>query len=392
MHVARALQHSGAHDLRAVVPETNRRPRLIPTWTYRFDPRTANTSVPLADHPTQRIARGLAVMEVLRALKNDGFSPDAVIGHGGWGETLFVRDVWPSTRVILYSEYYYRAQGGDVDFDPEFPIAELELRGAQARARNIGMSQALFDADVGVAPTMWQASTFPAYFQNKLSIIHEGVDTGLIRPDPKAQIIFNRDGTKLRAGDEVVTFVSRNLEPYRGYHVFMRALPEILARRPSAHAVIVGGDGVSYGRAPPSGKTWKGIFLKEVQGNLDMKRVHFVGRIPHPDFVRLMQISAAHVYLTYPFVLSWSMLEAMSAEALVIASRTPPVSEVLTDGVNGILFDFFDVKALVEAVADALTIGERHRKLRRNARAFVQSKFDLSNECLKKWLELIENI
>src|SRR5262249_39707104 len=159
-------------------------------------------------------------------------------------------------------------------------------------------------------PTIWQRSRYPAIYQPRISVIHEGVDTEIVKPDPNASITIN-DTLRLTAADEVVTYVSRNLEPYRGFHVFMRAIPEILKRRPNAYIVIVGGDEVSYGRAHISGKPYRQVMLEEVP--VDPDRVHFVGKIPYNIYLQLLQVSGAHVYLTYPFVLSWSMIEAMAA-------------------------------------------------------------------------------
>jgi glycosyltransferase involved in cell wall biosynthesis len=195
----------------------------------------------------------------------------------------------------------------------------------------------------------------------------------------------------LRPGDEVVTFVARQLEPYRGYHVLMRSLPLLQKLRPNARIVIVGEDGVSYGNAPPNGETWKSVFLKEVAGNLDMRRVHFVGRLPHPLLTRLMQVSAAHVYLTYPFVLSWSLLEAMSIGALIIGSNTLPVQEVIEHEINGLLTDFFDPQGLAHTVADALDNSEKLAHLRAAARETIVSNYDLKSICLPGQIEFVMN-
>ena len=252
------------------------------------------------------------------------------------------------------------------------------------------MTLALLDADVGVAPTRWQASRFPDALRRKITVVHEGVDTGVARPDPNAVLHLRGPGVVLRPGDEVVTYVARNLEPHRGFHVFMRALPGILKDRPKAHVVTVGGDGASYGPGPAGGGTWKEFMLREVGHRLDLSRVHFVGRLPYAALLRVLQVSAAHVYLTYPFVLSWSVLDAMSAGALVIGSRTPPVEEVIEDGRNGVLVNFFDVDGLAGAVAEALAAPGRHAGLRRAVRETVRARYDLRSRCLPAWLGLVQ--
>lgn len=325
----------------------------------------------------------------MQRLRSEGYTPDLVIAHGGWGEALFVRDVWPRARVIQHAEFYHAAEGADVGFDPEFSPASFSIR-LQIRTRNAVMAQALLDADRAVAPTRWQASRFPPDLHPKIAVVHEGIDTDLARPDSTASVTLGRRNVVLRAGDKVVTYVARHLEPYRGYHVFMRALPAILARCPDARVVIVGSDGAAYG-PPPHGTTWKRRFLDEVRGRLPMDRVHFVGQVPRPLFLRLMQVSAAHVYLTYPFVLSWSMLEAMSAGALVVGSRTPPVQEVIEDGCNGVLRDFFDVDGIADAVTEALLDSKRFEPLRKAARQTIIARFDLRRVCLPAWLDLIHD-
>lgn len=393
LHFAHALKRAGAHELLAVTHEENKRARLIPTRTYAFAPKRLKEH-PFVDHYAQRVARGLAAAELLVALRQEGYAPDLVIGHGGWGETLFVKDVWPKTKIILHAEFYYDAEDNDVGFDPEFgpdPRADAAVR-YRIRTRNAAMLQALTDADQGVAPTRWQASRFPDHLRSKIAIIHEGIETNRAKPDPQASVKLNRDDVILRPGDEVVTFVNRNFEPYRGYHIFMRALPEILRRRPKARVILVGGDGVNYGSAPPNDRTWRKIFLDEVRDALDMSRVHFVGKIPHPSYLRVLQVSAAHVYLTYPFVLSWSMLEAMSAGALVIGSATPPVEEVIDHGRNGLLSPFFDAKALADSVIEVLADPKAYAVLRSAARQSILDAYDLNQVCLPAWLKMIEAV
>jgi glycosyltransferase involved in cell wall biosynthesis len=391
-HVASALQQQPGNQLLALVPAGHTGPKIIRTREYPFDPRQARTNFPLAGRYTDRVARGAAAVAVMRKLRAEGFAPDLVIGHCGWGETLFVRDVWPDCRILLHAEFFYRAQDSDVDFDPEFPPPDVESLRLEMRTRNSTTIIGLLDADRGITPTAWQASLFPEKLRTNITVLHEGIDTDVIRPSPAASVALDASGLELRPGDEVVTFVNRDLEQYRGYHIFMRALPRILERRPKARAIIVGGNGVSYGAAAPAGKSWREIFFHEVRDRLDTRRVHFVGRVPHQTLLGLMQVSAAHVYLTYPFVLSWSMLEAMSAGALVVGSRTPPVEEIITHGTNGILCDFFDVNGVADAVIDALTDQARYQPLRDAARRSVVERYDLKGVCLPAWLALCQEI
>jgi len=388
VHVASALQRQG-HRVMALVPETNNRPRIVPTETYRFEPPPNVPSTDLSAHFGERALRGSAAADGMLRLKASGFTPGVVVGHGGWGETLFVHDIWPAARVIVHAEFYYTPDNADVGFDREFTSLPTISQAIRLRTRNSAMVQALVDADAAIAPTLWQASRFPPLLRDSLTILHEGIDCKRALPNAQAGIRLSRDNILARCGDEVITFVNRNLEPYRGYHAFLRALPEVLRRRPNARAVIVGGNSVSYGPALPNGQSWKDRYLDEVRGELDMSRIHFVGMIPHNTFLQLMQVSAVHVYFTYPFVLSWSMLEAMSAGALVIGSRTAPVEEVIEDGVNGHLVDFFDRTGLVDRMVDALSAPNRFAALRHMARQTVLDRFDLHSVCLPRWMELV---
>ncbi|VAV95845.1 Putative glycosyltransferase, partial [hydrothermal vent metagenome] len=249
-------------------------------------------------------------------------------------------------------------------------------------------------ADAGISPTMFQADTYPAEFRSKISVIHDGIDTGVVGPDANARLVI--EGVcDLSREDEVITFVNRNLEPYRGYHIFMRALPALLKERPDATVLIVGGDEVSYGARPPKGQTWKQIFIDEARGQIsdaDWARVRFLGRIPYDQFVRLLQVSRVHVYLTYPFVLSWSLLEAMSAEAAIVASDTGPVTEVIEQDVQGRLVDFFDGDAIVTQVCDLLEDEAARARLGHAARERVQALYDLRAVCLPQQLEWVNGV
>ena len=322
------------------------------------------------------IARGHRVASGAAHLRRSGFIPDVIFAHIGWGEAVFLKDVFPAARIVLYCEYFYRAQGGDMGFDPEFPATpEKQLR---VRVMNAPLLMALDASDAGMAPTHWQHSRFPAVYRPSIRVIHDGIDTDRVTPG--------------KPEEELVTYVSRNLEPYRGFHAFMRAIPEIQRRRPRARIVIVGGDEVSYSPRLPAGQTYRQRLLAELDGRIDLSRVKFLGRIPYGDYVALLRRSAAHVYLTYPFVLSWSMLEAMSAGCLVIGSRTPPVEEVVRDGENGLLVDFFSPEAIAERVAFALEHPAELQPLRRRARAAMVERYDLRRVCLPTQLRLVESL
>lgn len=285
---------------------------------------------PLLRDQETKVMRAEACAAAALALKAGGFTPDVIIAHPGWGEALFMRDVFPKARIVLYCEYYYAAEGQDVGFDPELPPLSFEQR-CQLRLKNATNLLSMEIADAAISPTQWQKSTYPAWAQQKISVVHDGIDFALLKQDTALKLKLARgEGApplELKFGDEVVTYVSRNLEPIRGFQMMMRCLPEILRKRPKARAVIAGGDERGYGHATADGRTWRQIMLDEVGSRLDLSRVHFVGRVPYDAYLRMLNVSKVHAYWTAPFVLSWSFLEAACAGVPVVASDTPPVRE-----------------------------------------------------------------
>ncbi len=386
LHLARALARDPGSQVAAIGSHTARPLPGVKLLKYTLSDGDVRATHPFARRFDLECRRGEQVMYCLTSLQADGFVPDVVAVHPGWGESLPIRTVFPKARLVVYCEYYYAGRGLDVAFDPEFPALGIDGQ-VGVHLKNAATLLALAECDQGVSPTHWQRSTYPSEYQDKIAVIHEGVDVNRTVPDANA---FYRlpTGRVLTASDEVVTYVARNLEPLRGYHVFMRALPRILDARPRAHVVIVGRHGTSYGVEPPPGQTWQAIFLKEVAARIDPRRVHFTGWLPHADYLRVLQISSAHVYLTYPFVLSWSLIEALSAGCLVIGSDTPPVREVI-NGKNGILVPFFDTGQLAERVIEALAHPHRFAQMRARARRTAVEQFDMQRDCLPQQLALL---
>jgi glycosyltransferase involved in cell wall biosynthesis len=353
---------------------------------YALTDVDVSTSHPFARRFDFECHRAEQVLYALSTLAASGFVPDVVVVHPGWGEALPVRTIFPKARLLVYCEFFYGNTGRDVGFDPEF--AALGMDGNVAlQLKNAATVLAMSECDGGIAPTPWQRSTFPDVFRDKIAVVHDGIDTDLVKPAAQAEFRLP-SGRRLTANDEVVTFAARNLEPLRGYHIFMRAVPRILSERSNAQVIIIGGNGTSYGAPPPAGKTWQSVFFDEVAGRIDTRRVHFTGHLPYQSYLKALQISSAHVYLTYPFVLSWSLLEAMSAGCLVIGSDTAPVRDVLTSA-NGILVPFFDTDHLAGTVITALKEPQRHRKLRTAARKTVRERYDLERQCLPALTELV---
>lgn len=364
-------------ELQGVAAAIYKKPKAATSSTHHYLVRFENA-----------VRYGQQVARALMGLQKRGFEPDLIIAHPGWGEALFCKDILPEAKLINLCEFYYGAKGRDIGFDPEFP-SDLDAA-CRSRARNAHLLSSLESCDAGVSPTEWQKSAHPRDFQDKIEVIFDGIDVGRVGPDPEASVSLP-DGRKLTRGDQVITYAVRNLEPYRGFHSFMRALPAIQRRRPDAEILVVGGDEVSYGSKPDdeSFANWREAMESQVSYNRE--RVHFTGRLPYTDYLSVLQISSAHVYLTYPFVLSWSCLEAMACEALVIGSATPPVEEVIVDGENGLLTDFFNGEALADQIDRALSEPDKFAELRKAARQTIVDRYSVE-QCLPKWLRLIEKV
>ncbi len=347
---------------------------------------------PHLDDLQVKLLRAEAAAKRAQQLKASGFVPDVILAHPGWGETLLLKDVWPGARIGLFSEFFYHVAGSDVGFDPEFPSQQNELaQASRLKIKNTNQLLSFLEADRGIAPTEWQKSLYPPHIRQVIDVIHDGINTEFLKPNPQVSMTLNGQKSLTKA-DEIITFVNRNLEPYRGYHQFMRALPELMKRRPHARIMIVGGPDVSYGAAPPAGKTWRQIFWDEVKDRVDTSRVHFLGKLNYPEFVQLLQLSTVHVYLTYPFVLSWSLMEAMSLECAIVASNTAPVQEVIKHEQHGLLVDFFNPDDMVQAICRLLENSSLAKALGQNARQKIVAQYDLKTQCLPAQVEWVHQL
>lgn len=338
----------------------------------------------------EAVRRGeAAAARLMEARDKDALRPDIILCHAGWGEALFLQEVFPDARTLHYCEFYYHATGQDVGFDPAQPTTPEDAM--RVRMLNATQLVSLQSTDWGVSPTEWQRSRYPAWARGRISRIHEGIDT--TRCAPRAGVVLRTPGGhEFRKGDPVISYAARNLEPYRGFPSFLAALALMQKERPDLHAVIVGGDEVSYGTRPPRAATWREEMLAQLDGQLDLARIHFTGRLSHNALHALFRVTAAHVHLTYPFVLSWSVLEAMACGALVVGSDTAPVAEVIAHGENGLLAPFWDPPAIARAVLGVLADPAGHAHLGAAARRSVVERFDLHSVCLPRQLELIERV
>jgi glycosyltransferase involved in cell wall biosynthesis len=386
-HVARALSLDPQVQVTAIGSPTAQAMPNVKLLKYPPLRADVTRTHPFARRFDLEFRRADQVFAVATSLVSSGFAPDVIIAHPGWGETLPLRATFPAAHILVYCEFFYGAQGRDVDFDPEFPdLGQHEQVGLNAK--NAATLLALIDADAGISPTPWQRSTYPVEFQSKIRVLHEGVDVDVVRPNPHAMLRLV-DGRSFTSADELVTYSASSLEPLRGLHVFMRAIPKILAERPDAQVLIIGNETKApYGRMAPEGQTWKSFYYQEIEDKVDTRRIHFTGPLAYHDFLSALQVSSAHVYLSYPFVLSWSLIEAMSSGCLIIASDTSPVRDVI-DCENGILFPFFACGQLADHVIDALAHPGRYSPLRSKARDRAVRDFDMRRKCVPEFLAML---
>ena len=377
LHLLRHLAAKNEHEL-LFITEAQRNNLPGVRKVVRALPRApAATSHPHAREMELALARADIVATAARSLKSLGFYPDIIIGHQGWGEMLHVNDVWPDVPLLGYHEFFYNLHGFDVGFDPEFPPAPDMA--ARIRAKNAVNLMTLANPGLGQTPTSFQLSTYPAWAQSRITVLPEGVNLDLCHPNPDLRRrTVTLGGYKVRPAERLVTYVVRDLEPYRGFHVMMRALPRVLDARPDVRVILVGGDGVSYGAKPATG-TWREHMQNELAGRLDMSRVHFAGRVQYETYLKLLQRSDAHVYLTYPFVASWSLREAMASGCAIVASDTAPVREFITDRETGLLTPFLQPETIADRVLELLEDNALSAHLRVAARNWAEAHLDMSN-------------
>ena len=385
-HLAAALAKDPRNQ---ILFGTNRREGEIPD-VIKVLYEKSRTARPETHHyvrPLENaVLEGQAVYRLAQKLKEQNFYPDIVYGHSGWGPTLFVKDIFPKATFLCYFEWFYNAHGSDADFDPSDPInADDEAR---IRTKNAPILIDLYSCDRGLSPTRWQRQQFPTEFRNKIKVHHDGIDTTYFKPVPGAKLVLPRINLDLSAAEEIVTYVARGMEPYRGFPQLIETISILQKRRPQCHFVIVGKNRVAYGKSLPDGKTYKEAMLEKFP--LDLNRVHFTDLLPYGEYLQVLQASSVHIYLTRPFVLSWSMLEALSTGCLVVASNTAPVQEVIEDGVNGLLVDFFNPQQISDRVEEALDNPDRMVDISQKARETILARYDLA-KLLPQHLEWITN-
>ena len=389
VHLSAELAKRG-HEVRALAID-GQKVVGVQLEKYAIEQVSTKGIHPLAAEFETKVIRAQACAKKMLELRDQGFNPALIVSHPGWGESMFCKSVFPKAKLINFLEFHY-GQGDDAKFDPEFAVHKIE-DSWRIWVKNANNFLSYEDMDGAYTPTQWQKKDLPDYIKNKVKVVFDGIDTQALKPDPGAYLtIKSKQGeTRFNAGEEILTFVNRNLEPYRGYHSFMRSLPKIMKARPNVKVLIVGGNEVSYGAKPPAGKTWKDIFLDEVKDQIDIKRVFFLGKINRSAFTSLLQISRCHVYFTYPFVMSWSAVEALSVGALVVGSSTTPVKEFIKHGENGLLVDFFNYEEIASTVIDCLANPKKYDKIRKAARESIIKNYDLKTVSLPKQIKILRD-
>jgi glycosyltransferase involved in cell wall biosynthesis len=384
LHLVRELASSGHQVVFITEPTANHIPGVTKV-SYTVTPASHRTHPAAQDFDAAQ-RRAQAVAEVAAGLRSADFTPDIIIGHEAWGETLNLAEIWPHVPAITYREYFYHPAGADVGFDPEFPVTPADY--PRVRAKNASSLLSLHAGGQGVTPTVWQRSLYPAWAQPSIAVVPDGVDLDTCRPDPAVrQSPFDLAGLQIQPHHRLVTYVARDLEPYRGFHTLIRALPRVM-ERPDVHVICLGGDGVSYGLAPPQG-TWRQRLLASLGPSLDATRLHFPGHVGYADFVRLLQRSDVHAYLSYPFIASWSLREAMACGCSLVAGNTAPVRELIDDGTHGILVPCLEPAAVADGILALLADAQRRQALGAAARARAEREMALPDH-LATWLQLIK--
>lgn len=359
-------------DVRFLTQRKGAKAEAIKITAYRDrEPKEEHkTAHPYLQSTAKAMITGLSAAEVAMHLREkEHYVPDICVAHSGWGPGLFLKDAWPESKYVGYFEWYYKGEADDVVFmkGPGRPVMEK----ARERIRNSSIALELIGCDAGLVPTVYQASQFPDVFRDKLRVMHDGVDTEMYAPMDPGEVTLGEE--TYRKGEEILTYVARGMEPYRGFPEFMNALEILQKRRPHLRTIVVGEDRVAYGKTLKSGKTYKEDALERL--DLDLGRINFTGLLARPDYTKVLQLSSVHVYFTVPFVLSWSMMEALSAGCLLLGSDTAPVRELVEHGKNGFLTEYRNAERLADDLDRLLDEREKHDAVRAAARQTITDSY-----------------
>ena len=388
-HLLRTLVGEGGHDIVYLYDSALTQGAAIPGVATRAYPAPARVDAgPVAARDfTNAVARGEAVLGAARDLRDRGFVPDVIWAHGGFGEGVFVKQAFPESRLLVFAEYYHGVPGTEIDYDPAFQPTDQQRK--TAKAKNATLLTALGEADAVVAPTAWQASLLPAPWRAQVRVIHDGIDTDTIAPRDVGAVRLP-DGTVLKADQPVVTFAARALEPIRGIHWFLRALPQVFSSHPNAQVVVAGVDRSAYGPQRTGGLIRQ--LRQEIGDRVPWDRVHFPGWLRSAQLHALFSVTHAHVYPSAPFVQSWSLIEAMACGAPIVASDTAAVRDLLVDRESARLTDPRGPARLGRVVADVIAAPQTARRLSSAARARAVAVFDARRVCVPRQRALLAEL
>ena len=390
------------YEISAVISSLNTNNQNAKYRIIRYDiHRSSKIEYDLLSDFEAKVIRAEAVYLCCKDYAAGGFKPDIIYFHPGWGESTFLKALWPSAKLLMYCEYFTGEHNEDLFYgnNDAHVLDEKSLLKIVIKKSNLLLNLANFD--LGISPTLFQKKTFPKEYQRKIETIHDGVDTSYFSPSDQVEICINRDKRTYTfdKDSEVLTFVNRNMEPYRGINSMVRAIPSLLQLRPNLSIFLIGEPGKGYGPAPDGGKygakNWREIILEEIDPQMrpdDWERVFFLGTVPKNFYRSCLQLSSCHVYLTYPYILSWSLLEAMSMGCSIVASDNAAVREFIEDDINGTIVDFFDVPGLVRACVNTLTDRVHSQEFGILARRKIVAEYDLESIILPKLSRILREI
>lgn len=330
------------------------------------------------------VAHAHGVFEACR--REPDLRPDLVVGHSGFGSTLFLRELY-DCPIINYFEYYYRPHGSDLDFRDDYPPLPQDF--LRSYCRNAMLLLDLQNCDAGYAPTQWQKSRLPVEYADKIEVIFDGVDRTIWRRHEN--LPRSLGGYTAPEDTRIVTYVSRGFETMRGFDIFMKVAKRIYEQYPNVLFAVVGEDRVAYGgdQRHTGGKTFRQHVLE--QDEYDLSKFIFPGRLAPPQLAQLLSLSDLHLYFTVPFVLSWSLFDALSCGCTVVASNTPPVRELITHEETGLLADFFDIEGLSDLALRVLRDPAGHRHLGEAGMRLIEEQYDLK-KMLPRMLDLYQRV
>ena len=367
------LKDKGGFDIRVGTLKENKQKIEVPHVRFAQHREARREIHPALTRTENAVLTGQAAYTALHAFRRDNWIPDLICAHSGYGAGLFAKDVFPDSKYLAYHEWYFN---GALTDDGQPASADDHNGLVRGRMANVPFLVDLAAMDLGITPTRYQHSQFPTAFQPHIRVLHDGVDTDFYTPSNSATVNLAKGGS-LTQDSEVITYVARGMEPYRGFPQFMEAVSKVQKQNPNVHTIIAGQDRVAYGSRRKDGQTYKEHALKTL--DLDMSRIHFPGLVNFETLRELFRISSVHVYLTAPFVLSWSMIEAMSAGCIVLGSDTPPVQEVIRDGEHGFLVDLLDSDKIAERILDIVKNNASLGEVRRKARENILLNYDAKN-------------